>query len=150
MGCAEQSTPPPPLPLHIISYSHVAQMGLHLYTYCETLPLHSQCGGVSLQHQQVLRFVAFLLSLLDCKDMKGGRSKVGHVMSLDTLPLFLVRGLGGVPIEALPESRVVVVSLADRAATLGGGVPRPPSRQRTQPAPPPPPYDTASSRTPYI
>ena len=90
-----------------------------------------------MQHQQMLRFVAFLLTLLDCKDMNE-RRKVGHVMSLDTLPLFLVRGLGGVPIEALPESRVVVVSLADRAATLGGCVPRPPSRQRTQRHPPSP------------
>lgn len=77
-----------------------------------------------MQRQQVLRFVAFLDTLLVAGTLDARRDAAASskVEDLDTLPLLLSRdSASGAPIEALPECRVVVASLADRAATLARG-----------------------------
>ena len=72
----------------------------------------------------MLRFVAFLDTLLVAGTLDARRDAAASskVEDLDTMPLLLSRdSASGAPIEALPECRVVVASLADRAATLARG-----------------------------
>ena len=72
---------------------------------------------MTLQEQQILRFISFLHSLIETLDLSRKKKSV-HVHTLDTLPLMLARRSDGTVREHLPASGILSLSLADRAATL--------------------------------